>query len=319
MAQREDKDTYLSIVASCDDFPYDSSATAEYYKLYLPNDDQPHGYMLPDIVEQMPWTKNFTIYHDHPRSVTILDGSHGRDIASAINDAFAGLVNDCIDRKLFGSLDGRHSEPCTIVSAKYDQPVHVERFAAALFGLTQRGAHLVAYTNDAQVGMKLWIPRRSAHLYTYPGMLDTTVAGGIKSGSSPFLTIIEEAQEEASLPEMLVRQHARSRGAISHLSLTGKGFRGEQGLVVPDFIYVYDMELPFDVVPKPCDDEVGEFSCMSIEEVQATLLNGEFKPDSAAVLIDFLVRHSFIIPENEPDFVEISMRLHRRLPFRVLA
>ncbi|KAK5733015.1 hypothetical protein LTR17_010022 [Elasticomyces elasticus] len=319
MAQREEKDTYLSIVASCDDFPYDSNATAEYYQLYLPDDDQPHGYMLTDIVKQMPWTSEFTVRHDHPRSVTVLDNSHGEDTASAINDAFAGLVNDCNDRKFFGSLDGRHSEPCTIVSAKYDKPVHVERFAAALFGLTQRGAHLVAYTNDAEVGMKLWIPRRSAHLYTYPGMLDTTVAGGIESGSSPFLTIIEEAQEEASLPEMLVRQHARSRGAISHLSLTGKGFRGEQGLVVPDFIYVYDMELPSDVVPKPCDDEVGEFNCMSIEEVQAALLIGEFKPDAAAVLIDFLIRHSFIIPENEPDFVKISMRLHRRLPFRVLA
>ncbi|KAK5734682.1 hypothetical protein LTR17_008760 [Elasticomyces elasticus] len=319
MSQQDDQATYLSIVTLCDDFPYNSDAAEDYYQLYLPDDDQSHGYMLPNIVKQMPWTSNFTIYHDRPRSVTVLDSSHGKDTASAINAAFADLVNDCIDRSLFDLLGGRHSEPFAIVGAKYDQPVHVERFAAALFGLTQRGAHLVAYTNDAEVGVKLWIPRRSAHLYTYPGMLDTTVAGGIKSGSSPFLTIIEEAQEEASLPEMLVRQHARSRGAIRHLSLTGKGFRGEQGLVVPDFIYVYDMELPSDIVPQPCDDEVGEFNCMTVEEVQAALLKGEFKPDSAAVLIDFLIRHSFIIPENEPDFVEISMRLHRRLPFRVLA
>jgi hypothetical protein len=33
-------------------------------------------------------------------------------------------------------------------------------------------------------------------------------------------------------------------------------------------------------------------------------------------LVDFLIRHGIITPENEPDFVEISMRLHRRLPFR---
>ncbi|TKA77289.1 hypothetical protein B0A55_04331 [Friedmanniomyces simplex] len=293
MAQPSGQHSYLSLVASCDDFPFDPAGTEEYYKLYLPNDDQPHGFMLPAIVKQMPWTSDFAICHDHPRSVIVLDRSNSKDPASAINAAFAQLVNECIERKLFDLLCGRHSEPFAIVGARYDQPVHVERFAAALFGLTQRGAHLVAYTMDPDAGMKFWIPRRSAHLYTYP------------------------AHEEASLPEMLVREHARSGGAISHISLTGKGFPGEQGLVVPDYIYVYDMELPPDVVPKPHDDEVGEFYCLSVEEVQAALLREEFKPDSAAVLVDFLIRHSIIIPENEPDFVEISMRLHRRLPFEV--
>ncbi|TKA70659.1 hypothetical protein B0A55_08760 [Friedmanniomyces simplex] len=317
MAQPSGQTSYLSLVASCDDFPFDPAATKEYYKLYLPNDDQPHGFMLPVIVKQIPWTSDFAICHDHPRSVIVLDRSNSKDPASAINAAFAQLVNECIERKLFDLLCGRHSELFAIVGTRYDKPVHVERFAAALFGLTQRGAHLVRYTMDHDAGTKLWIPRRSAHLYTYPGMLDTTVAGGVKSGSSPYLTIIEEAHEEASLPEMLVRQYARSRGAISHISLTGKGFPGEQGLVVPDYIYVYDMELPPGVMPKPHDDEVGEFYCLSVEEVQAALLRKEFKPDSAAMLVNFLIRHSIIIPENEPDFVEISMRLHRRLPFRV--
>jgi hypothetical protein len=45
-------------------------------------------------------------------------------------------------------------------------------------------------------------------------------------------------------------------------------------------------------------------------------LRGEFRPDSAAVLVEYLIRHGFITPENEPEFVEINVRLHRRLPFR---
>lgn len=271
--------------------------------------------MLPEIVEKMPWTADFEIQHSHPRKVTVLDSFKGKDTPNAVNAAFARIVTTCVEQNLFHVLDGKHSEPFAIVGARYDQPVYIERFATALFGVTTRGAHLVAYQTN-ETGMHVWVPRRSAHLYTYPNMLDTTVAGGVKSGVPPFQTIVEEAEEEASLPEELIRQKARCRGVISHMNITGEDFPGEKGLVTPDYVYVYDLELAQNVVPKPHDEEVSSFTLMSIEELMAALLREEFKPDSAAVLVDFLVRHGTITPENEPDFVEISMRLHRRLPFR---
>lgn len=331
MVENAEHTTFLSLVQACDElvyishvyqdqpnqsnsFPYGPTADS-YYQLYLPNDDQPHGYMLPAIVANMPWTSSFSVQHEHPRRVTLTIASNETDTASAINAAFEELVASCIKQDLFHVLCARHSEPFAIAGARYEKPVWVERFSANLFGITTRGAHLVAYTTAAE-GMKIWIPRRSPHLYTYPNMLDATVAGGVKSGVPPFQTIVEEADEEASLPADLVRSLARSRGVISHMGLTGKGFSGEQGLVVPDYIYVYDIELPRDIVPKPHDDEVSAFTCMTVEQVQAALLNEEFKPDSAAVLIDFLIRHGIITADNEPDFVEISMRLHRKLPFR---
>jgi 8-oxo-dGTP pyrophosphatase MutT (NUDIX family) len=263
----------------------------------------------------MPWTTDFAVQHEKPRRVTILDSSGGKATAATVNAAFANLVAICVERNLFQVLGGRHSEPFAVAGARYDQPVYVERFATSLFGLTTRGAHLVAYTETPE-GMKIWVPRRSPHLFTYPGMLDTTVAGGVKSGASPLHTLVEEADEEASLSEALIRQRVRSRGVISHMGLTGKGFAGEQGLVTPDYIYVYDIELPIDVVPKPHDDEVHAFYSMSVGEVQEALLRGDFKPDSGAVLVDFLIRHGIITPENEKDFVDINVRLHRRLPFR---
>jgi hypothetical protein len=100
------------------------------------------------------------------------------------------------------------------------------------------------------------------------------------------------------------------------MNVTGDDFPGEKGLVTPDFVYIYDIELPQDVIPRPQDDEVSGFSLMSVDELKSALLREEFKPDSAAVLVEFLIRHGVITPENEPDFVEINMRLHRRLPFR---
>lgn len=305
--------SFLEVVKDSDDFPY-GPAAERYYQLFLPNDELPHGYMLPEIVAKMPWTSNFRIRHEHPHSVTVLDSSNGASTANAINTAFQEVVDQSINK--FDVLDGRHSEKFALVGARYDSPVWIERYATTLFGLTTRGAHLVAYTNTDQ-GMKIWISRRAPHLYTYPNMLDSTVAGGVKAEVPPFQTIVEESDEEASLPEDLIRQHTRSRGVLTHMSVTGKGFRGEKGLVNPDYIYIYDIELPSDVVPKPHDDEVSNFYCMTVQEVKQALLNGEFKPDSGAVLIDFFIRNNIITSENEPNFVEISMRLHRWLPFRV--
>lgn len=308
----------LKHVLNCSDndtsFPYGPAADS-YYQLYLPGDEQPHGYILPAVVAKMPWTARFNVQHEHPRTVTIKDTSGGTDTATSINAAFEELITICIDQDLFHVLCARHSEPFAIAGARYEKPVSLERFATNLFGITTRGAHLIAYTNTAE-GMMIWVPRRSSHLYTYPDMLDTTVAGGVKSGVPPFETIVEEADEEASLPEDLIRRSTRSRGVISHMSLTGRGFPGEQGLVVPDYIYVYDIELPVDVVPKPHDDEVDSFTCMTVAQVEIALLEEKFKPDSAAVMIDYLIRHSIISADNEPNFVEINMRLHRRLPFR---
>lgn len=316
MPEGEERDaSFLEVVKACDDFPYGPAAHS-YYSLFLPDDDQPHGYMLPEIVQKMPLTQHFSIHHEHPRMIQVLDSSNGKDTAAAVNAAFQEVVDVCIERDIFHVICARHSEPFAIAGARYGSQVYVERFAASLFGITTRGAHLVAFSKTSEGDMKLWVQKRSAHLYTYPNMLDSAVAGGVKSGVSPFGTIVQEADEEASLPNDFVRQNARSIGVLSHMGLTGKGFPGEQGLVTPDYIYVYDMELPADIKPRPHDDEVDCFYCMTIDEVKRALLMGEFKPDSGAVFVDFMIRHGIITPESEKNFVEISMRLHRRLPFR---
>lgn len=36
-------------------------------------------------------------------------------------------------------------------------------------------------------------------------------------------------------------------------------------------------------------------------------------PDPPAVMVDFLVRHAFLTPENEPHLIDISRRLHATL------
>lgn len=270
--------------------------------------------MTEETVQRMPWTVDFHVQHERPRSAAVIDGSKGEDTANAVNASFSNLISTCIDKDLFHVLDHKHSEPFAILGAKY--PVHIERFATGLFGVTACGAHLVAYVKN-KTGLKLWIPRRSTHLYSAPGKLDTTVAGGVTAGTSPLQTILHEAEEEASLSGELVQEGVRARGVMTTMCLTGEGWRGEKGLVFPDLIYLYDIELPDDVLPKPHDDEVESFNLMTIEKVQAALLSNEFKIDSAAVLVDFMIRHAIITAENEPNYADIIQHLHRRLPFRL--
>ena len=86
----------------------------------------------------------------------------------------------------------------------------------------------------------------------------------------------------------------------------------------PEVQYVYDLELPEDTIPKPGDDEVEEFYLWGVEEVQEAMRRGEFKPNCALVVLDFLVRHGILTTENERDYIEIVSRLHRKLEFPTL-
>lgn len=267
--------------------------------------------MLADIVRKIPWTTDFEV-RDEERTVQLRDASDGKDTSAVCDAAFSEVVTRIVDQDLFEVVHGQHSELFQVLSAKY--PVKIERFAAPLFGIVSRGAHLTAYVRTS-TGMKIWVPRRSSNVKSFPNMLDTTVAGGIRAGESPFETIIHEADEEASLPADLLRREVVSSGTLTYISTSGENDIGETGLVVPDIVYVYDIELKEDVVPKPRDDEVKEFYLLGIEEVKKCLANSEFKTNCAVVMIDFFIRHGIVTADNDEDLVEICQRMHRRLPF----
>ena len=146
-------------------------------------------------------------------------------------------------------------------------------------------------------------------------MLDNTVAGGIATGEEPFESLVREAEEEASLPGEFVRQQATYHGAVTYTYIREGRAGGESGMIQPECQHVYDLELPTDVVPKPNDSEVEEFYLWTVEEVREHMAKGEFKPNCALVVIDFLVRRGILTEENEGDYEEIKRRLHRELEF----
>ncbi len=193
----------------------------------------------------------------------------------------------------------------------------VERAAAGLLGVVRYGVHLTAYVGDGADDIRIWVPRRAADKSTYPGMLDNSVAGGLMTGEDPFDCVVREADEEASLPEAVVRGRARFVGLVTYVYVTDERAGGAPGDIYPECEWTYDLRLPDDgsVVPQPKDGEVESFMLCSVAEVRAQLARGEYKPNCAVVLLDFFVRHGLLTPASEPAYDAIVRRLHRVLPF----
>jgi len=146
----------------------------------------------------------------------------------------------------------------------------------------------------------------------WPGYLDNSVAGGIPTGIAPYNAIVKECGEEASLDEDVVRGHTKSVGSVMYY------FRNPKGGLQPEVQFAFDLTIPSgddsdSFTPRPFDGEAESFELLPVEDVVSRMHALEFKPNCALVLIDFLIRHGYITPENEPNYLEIMARMHGRL------
>lgn len=230
------------------------------------------------------------------------------------------VIRDTLERAkqkdLFAVLEGWRNELYPIYGHNdtMETAISLERAASPLFGINTYGVHMTAYLNTPE-GLKIWVPRRAKSKQTYGGMLDNSVAGGLSTGEKPFECLIREAAEEASFSEKLVRSKATPCGTVAYVHIRDERAGGETGLIQPECQYIYDIEIDASVVPNPGDNEVEAFHLWTVDEVKEALADGKFKPNCAVVLLDFFIRHGILTAENEPDYLEIASRIHRKLPF----
>ncbi|KAF1810145.1 putative thiamine pyrophosphokinase [Eremomyces bilateralis CBS 781.70] len=311
----------LEIVKECDNFPYYEVGSADAFAsaieplwlFYLPDDPEPHGFLIDSVVKRMPWTAKFRIDLSPRKEVHLLKPEGNDDWQAACADAIDELLDLARAENAFPHLGKKRDEQFPIIGANFD--IGIERSAMSLFGIVGRGAHMTVFTRTNE-GIKFWVPRRNANKSTWPNMLDQAVAGGVGRGETPFECIVREADEEAALPNELVRQNIVAAGTVTWFNISDEKAGGELGLMNPGVLYVYDLEVGEDMVFKPVDNDIQSFHLMSVDEVRHAMGSGEFKPSCAAVMIDFLIRHGFITADKEKDYVEIISRLHRKLPFR---
>lgn len=180
--------------------------------------------------------------------------------------------------------------------------LRLERSAVPVFGVHGYGVHMNGFVRDGN-RIKLWVGKRAANRPIEPGKLDHLVAGGISLGLGVQECLIKECEEEAAIPAALARQ-ACPVGAIR--------YRMEhQGWLRNDTLFVYDLELPADFVPRNTDGEIESFELMELDAVRDILARGQdFKFNVALVVIDFLIRHGHIAPD-ETDYSDLALGLWR--------
>lgn len=218
----------------------------------------------------------------------------GPDAVAARNDAMAAAAARLSEAGAIARLRG---ELYPAARRFGETPAFVvDRGAVPFFGLRAWGVHLNGYTRR-DGALHMWVGRRARDKPTYPGRLDNMVAGGQPVGLGLTENLVKECAEEADIPAALARQ-ARPAGAITYVQQAPEGLK-------PDVQFCFDLELPPDFVPRNTDGEIESFALWPIERVARTVAGTrEFKDNCNLVIIDFLIRHGFI-PPDDPDYVAL--------------
>lgn len=264
---------------------------------YLPFtvDGQNVGLVRPEFAALLASDPN--VFAVSPDRVTLAQGLRGpEDRTNAIEPVLKRLANA-------GILDGWRDERYE-VAAKLDAPplFLMERAAIPKFGVWASGVHLNGYVRDGQ-DLWIWVGRRSPDKQTAPNKLDQIVAGGRPAGLSVRETLLKEGEEEAAIDGGLASR-ATAAGAIAYCTERSEGLRR-------DVLFVFDLEMPRDFVPVNHDGEIAEFQLWPVRRaMEAVRDTTDFKFNCALVLIDFLIRHGIIEPDDEPDYLALLRGRH---------
>ena len=215
--------------------------------------------------------------------------------AGARTRAVDGVLRQLAAR---GVITGWRDEPYSVAAAP-DEPAlfQMERAGIPKFGIWASGVHVNGYVRD-KGELSMWIGRRSPDKHTAPNKLDQIVAGGRPADLTVRETVLKEGEEEANIDGALAGR-AVPVGAISYTTERREGLRR-------DVLYVFDLELPRDFVPVNHDGEIAEFQLWPIRRVLETVRDtDEFKFNCALVVIDFLIRHGLLDPDDEPDYLTL--------------
>jgi hypothetical protein len=240
-----------------------------------------------------------------PAAIRLRVAGEGPDSCAAAFDAAVAALADA------GHLHPPGTERYPVAERVGAPPLgSLPRNAAQFFGVPSAGVHLNGYVpgpcGNAAEGMEVWVAIRSGGWTNYPGELDQMVAGGQPVGLGIRENLEKECAEEADIPAELAAR-ARPAGAVTYRLDAPEGLRD-------DTLYVYDLALPADFVPRNTDGEVARFERWPVARLAATVRDGfAFKFNCSLVVIDFLIRHGLLAPE-EPDYLALVSGLRGGLP-----
>lgn len=304
----------LKYIANVDNLS--ESEVSHYYKFRAHDGRTTLGYVTEKSAKHFKQEENFVV-DEKERTITL--GAEFDKVEK--RDGFFHEVGLRWRKKPEFSLildKGWRNELYTVYNPTHVPYFHVERSLAPVLGVITYGVHVNAYvpaSKSSNGKIKIWTPRRASNKPTYPGMLDNTVGGGLGYPYGVEETVLKECYEEAGIADDFAKQNLRSVGAVQYFHKPDDEYS-----VQPEIEYIFDLclnredELSLENV----DGEAEEFRLMDIDEILKRLENSEFKPNCGTIIIDFLIRHGIVTPQNELNYLEILARSHRQLPFPTL-
>jgi isopentenyldiphosphate isomerase len=272
----------------------------DYFYFMIEGYPKPFGYMHKSILQGLNLSPSWKINSKRCLLTMVQTGSFQertqimRDILSrAVKEGAPTSPRKFYDKNL------------QVVSSKGEHVLDMDRSGLDPFGVVSFSAHMIGFVRGGD-DIKYWVPKRSVTKPTVPNKLDSTVAGVVRSGERPVDCMARKIAVEASVPEEYTRANIAACGTVSYqMSITSRGKSGCQHIIS----YLYEMEFGREVIPRPGNNEVEAFSLMTLDNVKAALMEGEFVANRAMVWLAYLIRHSVVTPENEPDFIEVCQRL----------
>ena len=248
------------------------------------------GWMKRSFAERLEnWPEYFTV---RPRGVGMLGHFETPEHRSA---AIAEVVESLAAETV---ISGWRGELVTACESFYSPPLfHIERAATRHFGLTVYASHLNGLTTKNGVP-HMWIARRAEGKAIDPGKLDNLAAGRISRGMTPFETLVKESFEEAGISRELAVT-AKGTGVVRCKREVEEGLHHE-------LIFVHDLNVPENFVPKNQDGEVSGFQCIPIANMIGRLEENprEFTVDAALVALDCLIRRG-VFTSDRKDYLDI--------------
>lgn len=287
--------SFLRVVDRCNNFLLPGSSKQNCIPFCI--GDRQVGIIRPNV---LPHLQEYPeIFIISPSCVTLSDDFKTPKERS---DQIHNVLTELRKQKVLVTLNGWRNERFDIRSTSNEKALmEVERSGVCLFGAISYGVHINGYTyKDGQ--MMMWIARRSSTKPTYPNMLDNMCAGGLASGLGVRKCAVKECEEEASIPAHLTDK-LKGAGCVSYILEDKRG-------IFPECEYLFDLELPSDFEPVNADGEVSTFELMTMDEVKDAIVSDDFKPNSALIVLDFLIRHGVVGPEHEKNYTYIVEMMH---------
>lgn len=277
---------YLRHILTCNSYE-----PADYLPFLV--DGSPVGRVRRDLADKLAGLDQFEV---GPGAVVLTEGHDFASRSAALKAAVAELVARKILPKQRKETFG--------VAERWGGPwlAKLDRAAVPLFGVRAYGVHLNGYVR-ARTGLELWVGIRARDKEVAPGQYDNLVAGGQPYGLSLADNLAKECAEEADIPGSLAAQ-AVPVSAITYTMAQENGLRA-------DTLFCWDLELDEDFVPRNTDGEIEYFERWPLERVASVVREtDDFKFNVNLVIVDFLIRHGAIGPE-QPDYLDLVRGLHQ--------